>query len=427
MDGRRSTNAGPNPVTDATITATAPHQRPLQHHLDVRGRRRRELRRRLGHRPAEHDGRPADRQEASRTRCRATSTRRRTPRSCASPPPTRPARTRASSTRPTTPPTDTTYLTPLLNGAQPTFTLAANGTATVTSNGTSWLGGSIGYTRQWQRCDVDGTNCVDIASATGTTYSTQAADKGKTLRLKVNATNAAGTTRRLQRRVQRDPGHDDHVRPGHAVGHDQRGASRSARPAAPAARRSSARSTAPPTAPARTPRNLTGLAAGSHTFNVRATYGGLVDPTPATHTWTVDLDAELTVTGPLAGETATNLPTVTGTGEPGSTVTIKVDGVVVATGVVGAGRHVRAPAARPSSTTATRTIKVSVVDPVGNVKDADGPAAGRRDVARRAEGPEPARPPRAARPTRRSRSTASPARRTSARSTAARGRSAARR
>jgi uncharacterized delta-60 repeat protein len=45
---------------------------------------------------------------------------------------------------------------------------------------------------QWQRCDADGTNCVDIDGATEDEYTATEADTGKKLRVKVTATNEEG-------------------------------------------------------------------------------------------------------------------------------------------------------------------------------------------------------------------------------------------
>ncbi|MCY4724744.1 Ig-like domain-containing protein [Nocardioides sp. STR2] len=69
------------------------------------------------------------------------------------------------------------------------------------------------------------------------------------------------------------------------------------------------------------------LADGSHTFRVRAVSGGLTDPTPATHTWTVDAtDPVVTVTQRPTG--VTSIPEsrfVFTTSEPG-VVECQVDG-----------------------------------------------------------------------------------------------------
>ncbi len=50
--------------------------------------------------------------------------------------------------------------------------------------------GSFVY--QWQRCDTDGTNCLNVAGATGQTYGVRAADLGSRLRALVTAVTRAG-------------------------------------------------------------------------------------------------------------------------------------------------------------------------------------------------------------------------------------------
>ncbi len=82
---------------------------------------------------------------------------------------------------------------------------------------------------------------------------------------------------------------------------------------------------------------LVGLTEGTHTLRVRAVHGAEVDPTPASQTWTVDLTppALPVVTSPAAGSsTADSTPPITGTGAPGSVVTVIIDGVTVGTAVV---------------------------------------------------------------------------------------------
>ena len=191
-----------------------------------------------------------------------------------------------------------------------------------------------------------------------------AADKGKTIRLKVTATNAAGSTDAFAPSFAAIP--DTTIVSGPASRVATTSASLAfSQTGAAAGTVFECSLDGAAYASCTSPRSLTGLAAGDHTFRVRASYGGLVDPTPATLTWTVDLAAELTVTGPLAGETASNQPTVTRTGEPGSTVTIKVDGVIVATGVVAGDGTFSLPLPAPLADGA-RTVKGSVVDPVGN-------------------------------------------------------------
>jgi MYXO-CTERM domain-containing protein len=80
------------------------------------------------------------------------------------------------------------------------------------------------------------------------------------------------------------------------------------------------------------------LADGSHTFRVRATVGGITDPMPASYTWTVDTGAPAAplLTTPANGSrTSNNRPPITGTAEPGSTVTVFIDGVAAASVTAG--------------------------------------------------------------------------------------------
>jgi len=69
-----------------------------------------------------------------------------------------------------------------------------DGSNLTVSQGT-WTGTDpISYAVQWKRCDVDGTNCVDISGATSSTYTAGPADVGKTIRVIETATNAGGST-----------------------------------------------------------------------------------------------------------------------------------------------------------------------------------------------------------------------------------------
>ncbi|WP_240360320.1 adventurous gliding motility protein AgmC [Pyxidicoccus caerfyrddinensis] len=83
-------------------------------------------------------------------------------------------------------------------------------------------------------------------------------------------------------------------------------------------------------APCTDPVTFTGLAAGNHTLAVRAVNAlGTADPEPATYAWTVDLTAPTlpTIDSPADGDTVgTATPTITGTGEPGSSIYLDLDG-----------------------------------------------------------------------------------------------------
>ncbi len=82
------------------------------------------------------------------------------------------------------------------------------------------------------------------------------------------------------------------------------------------------------------PRALTSLSEGSHTFRVRAVdAAGNADATPAAFTWVVDLTAPAApvISQPSAGGTTSPRPAISGLAEPGSSVEVRVDGVLVAT------------------------------------------------------------------------------------------------
>ena len=65
---------------------------------------------------------------------------------------------------------------------------------TLSASEGSWSGTApLAYDHQWQRCDGAGTNCADLAGATASTYTVQAADIGNELRVRVRASNAQGS------------------------------------------------------------------------------------------------------------------------------------------------------------------------------------------------------------------------------------------
>ena len=80
------------------------------------------------------------------------------------------------------------------NTALPTITGTTKVGSVLTSTNGTWTGSPTPtFTRQWERCDLAGANCSDIASATGTTYTLVQADHGTTIRVKVTGTNTAGS------------------------------------------------------------------------------------------------------------------------------------------------------------------------------------------------------------------------------------------
>jgi hypothetical protein len=89
---------------------------------------------------------------------------------------------------------------PVNSTSGPTNTVrpALSGTATIggtlrVTNG-SWSPSPSFVTRQWQRCTADGTDCVNIAGATGQTYGVRLADVGHRLRAHVTAHSSSGQT-----------------------------------------------------------------------------------------------------------------------------------------------------------------------------------------------------------------------------------------
>ena len=110
------------------------------------------------------------------------------------------------------------------------------------------------------------------------------------------------------------------------------------------------------------PRALTGLAQGAHTFRVRATdAAGNVDATEATRTWTVDTAAPDTIigTGP-SGPTASAAASLSfGSTETGSTFECKLDD--------GAWQACTSPRALSGLAQGAHTFSVRATDQAGNV------------------------------------------------------------
>ena len=81
------------------------------------------------------------------------------------------------------------------NSAAPTISGDAVEGATLTAASGTWTGTTpISYAYRWARCNSSGASCNDIGSATSGTYTLVQADVGKTLRVTVTATNAAGSS-----------------------------------------------------------------------------------------------------------------------------------------------------------------------------------------------------------------------------------------
>jgi fibronectin type 3 domain-containing protein len=82
-----------------------------------------------------------------------------------------------------------------VNTANPVVTGTAKEGQTLSATGGTWTGAApITYTFQWWRCDTNGANCSTIANATAAAYKLTTADVGHAVRIRVTATNSAGST-----------------------------------------------------------------------------------------------------------------------------------------------------------------------------------------------------------------------------------------
>lgn len=87
-----------------------------------------------------------------------------------------------------------------LNTSAPSIAGTAQDGQTLTGNTGAWQGTPrIDFDLRWQRCDAGGANCANVSGATRTTYRLVSADVGNTVRLRVTATNRAGTTNAYSR------------------------------------------------------------------------------------------------------------------------------------------------------------------------------------------------------------------------------------
>jgi hypothetical protein len=79
------------------------------------------------------------------------------------------------------------------NTAPPTIAGTTVVGEVLTANPGTWTGAGLTFAYLWSRCDAAGASCVDIPTATQSTYTLVTADADKTLRVKVTGTNATGS------------------------------------------------------------------------------------------------------------------------------------------------------------------------------------------------------------------------------------------
>ena len=80
------------------------------------------------------------------------------------------------------------------NTVRPTISGTVRQGEVLTADQGSWSGTQpMTFAYQWRRCDTNGASCANIIGATGQTYTLTSADVGNRLRVRVRASNSAGS------------------------------------------------------------------------------------------------------------------------------------------------------------------------------------------------------------------------------------------
>ncbi len=82
---------------------------------------------------------------------------------------------------------------PPANTAPPTITGTTTVGQTLTAENGTWSNSPTSFAYQWLRCNGGGNACVNVANGTQKTYTLVGADAGRTMRVRVTATNADGS------------------------------------------------------------------------------------------------------------------------------------------------------------------------------------------------------------------------------------------
>ena len=83
---------------------------------------------------------------------------------------------------------------PPVNTSPPAVSGTAQEGQQLSASTGTWSGSPTGFAYQWRRCDTGGGACANVAGATVSTYTPVSADVGSTLRVRVTASNAAGSS-----------------------------------------------------------------------------------------------------------------------------------------------------------------------------------------------------------------------------------------
>ena len=80
-----------------------------------------------------------------------------------------------------------------VNSAPPTITGTAQVGQTLTAGNGTWTNNPTSFAYQWLRCNAGGNACAPVANGAAKTYTLVGADAGRTIRVRVTATNADGS------------------------------------------------------------------------------------------------------------------------------------------------------------------------------------------------------------------------------------------
>jgi hypothetical protein len=84
-------------------------------------------------------------------------------------------------------------MAPPANTAPPTISGTPTVGQTLTASNGTWTNNPTTFAYQWLRCNAGGNSCANVANGTQRTYTLVGADAGRTIRVRVTATNADGS------------------------------------------------------------------------------------------------------------------------------------------------------------------------------------------------------------------------------------------